>query len=120
MDRHWPSWRGNERQPPEVGLAERTRITPYFVLVTPALRDEVVEFVRHWSERTEIAYERLTGWIGLPGRKFRDWRSRYGKANEHNCLVPRDHWLENWDKRAIPPPHSVPHSSRASVAANKP
>lgn len=65
------------------------------------IRDEVVDFVRHWSECTEIAYERLTGWIGLPCRKFRDWRSGYGKANEHNCLVPRDHWLENWEKRAI-------------------
>lgn len=65
------------------------------------IRDDVVDFVRRWSERTEIAYGRLTGWIGLPGRKFRDWRCRYGKANEHNCLVPRDHWLENWEKRAI-------------------
>jgi putative transposase len=65
------------------------------------IRDEVVDFLRHWSERTEIAYERLTGWSGLSCRKFRDWRCRYGKANEHNCLVPRDHWLENWEKRAI-------------------
>jgi len=65
------------------------------------IRDEVVDFVRHWSERTEIAYDRLTRWIGLSCRKFRDWRRRYGKANEHNCLVPRDHWLENWEKRAI-------------------
>ena len=65
------------------------------------IRDELVDFVRHWSERTEICYERLTRWIGLSSRKFRDWRSRYGKANEHNCLVPRDHWLENWERRAI-------------------
>jgi len=65
------------------------------------IRDEVVDFVRHWSESTEIAYERLTGWIGLSCRKFRDWRGRYGKANEHNCLVPRDHWLELWERQAI-------------------
>jgi hypothetical protein len=39
--------------------------------------------------------------MALWSRKFRDWRSRYGKANEHNFLVPRDHWLEGWEKEAI-------------------
>jgi transposase InsO family protein len=33
--------------------------------------------------------------------KFYDWRKRYGKVNEHNALVPRDHWLEDWEKKAI-------------------
>ena len=48
----------------------------------------MVDFVRHWSERSEICYEQLLQWIQLSSRKFRDWRSRYGKANEHNHLVP--------------------------------
>ena len=61
----------------------------------------MVDFVRHWSERSEIRYEQLLRWIQLSGRKFRDWRSRYGKANEHNHLVPRDHWLEDWEKEKI-------------------
>jgi hypothetical protein len=26
---------------------------------------------------------------------------RYGKVNEHNALVPRDHWLLDEEKRAI-------------------
>lgn len=25
----------------------------------------------------------------------------YGKANEHNGWIPRDHWLEEWEKQAI-------------------
>ena len=41
------------------------------------------------------------GWIPLSSRKFRDWRCRYGKANEHNGQVPRDWWLEDWEKQAI-------------------
>lgn len=57
--------------------------------------------MRHWSEATEICYEQLLQWIELSSRKLRDWRGRYGKANEHNHLVPRDHWLEDWEKRAI-------------------
>lgn len=57
--------------------------------------------MRHWSERSEICYEQLLQWIQLSSRKFRDWRGRYGQANEHNHLVPRDHWLEKWEKEAI-------------------
>ena len=57
--------------------------------------------MRHWSEQSEICYEQLLRWIQLSSRKFRDWRSRYGKTNEHNHLVPRDHWLEKWEKEAI-------------------
>ena len=30
---------------------------------------------------------------------FYQWQERYGKANEHNGLVPRDHWLEEWERR---------------------
>jgi len=35
-----------------------------------------------------------------PNKNF-DWKQRYGKANEHNALVPRDHWLEAWEQQAI-------------------
>lgn len=33
--------------------------------------------------------------------KFYDWRKRYGKVNEHNHWIPRDYWLEDWEKQAI-------------------
>lgn len=69
--------------------------------MTHDIRDELVDFVRHWSERTEICFEQLLRWIPLSSRKFRDWRCRYGKVNEHNFQVPRDHWLEGWEKKAI-------------------
>ncbi|MGB3088272.1 MAG: DDE-type integrase/transposase/recombinase [Phycisphaerae bacterium] len=41
------------------------------------------------------------GWIGIGQSKYYHWRSRYGKVNEHNAWVPRDHWLEDWEKRAM-------------------
>ena len=40
-------------------------------------------------------------WVGIAPSKYYDWQSRYGKANEHNALIPRDFWLENWEKQAI-------------------
>ena len=64
-------------------------------------RDAIMDFIGHWSERTEIGALQLVAWIGLSRSKFYFWRNRYGKANEHNGLVPRDHWLEPWEKVAI-------------------
>ncbi len=39
--------------------------------------------------------------MGLGASKYHQWKHRYGKANEHNGEVPRDWWLEDWEKRAI-------------------
>jgi len=57
--------------------------------------------VRVWSTKTEIAAERFVAWIGLARGKFFAWKNRYGKANEHNGHVPRDHWLLDEEKRKI-------------------
>jgi transposase InsO family protein len=65
------------------------------------IRDGIVDFIAHWSARTELAAARFVRWIGISPRKFLHWRTRYGKLNEHNTLIPRDHWLEDWEKKAI-------------------
>lgn len=65
------------------------------------LRDSVVDFIAHWSTLTELAATRFVRWIGISPRKYLHWRTRYGKANEHNALIPRDHWLLAWEKKAI-------------------
>ena len=65
------------------------------------MRDQIVDFVRCWSEKTEIGAGRFIEWLGIRAGKFYDWRERYGKANEHNAWVPRDFWLEEWEKKAI-------------------
>ena len=64
-------------------------------------RDSLVDFVRFWSDKTEIPACRFVAWIGISSSKFHDWRHRYGKVNEHNVWVPRDHWLKPDEKTAI-------------------
>src|ERR1044072_833929 len=64
-------------------------------------RDQIVDFVRRWSEKTEIGAGRFIGWLDITASKFYDWRERYGKVNEYNGWVPRDFWLEDWEKQAI-------------------
>jgi hypothetical protein len=57
--------------------------------------------VRVWSDKTEIAADRFVAWIGMARGKFFAWKKRYGKANEHNGHVPRDHWLLDEEKAKI-------------------
>jgi putative transposase len=40
-------------------------------------------------------------WIGIATSKWHSWKDRYGKVNEHNAWIPRDHWLEADEKQAI-------------------
>ena len=65
------------------------------------MRDEVVDFVRVWSDKTEIIAERFISWLGISRGKFFDWKKRYGKVNEHNADVPRDNWVTDEEKAAI-------------------
>ena len=54
-----------------------------------------------WSEKTEIPICRVLPWLGLRKGKYHAWKDRYGKANEHNGKIPRDFWLEDWERQAI-------------------
>ena len=65
------------------------------------IRDEVVDFVRRWSDQTEMSAGRFVPWLGITASKFYSWRKRYGRVNEHNGWIPRDFWLEDWEKQAI-------------------
>jgi len=65
------------------------------------VRDEVVDYVRRWSDKTEIGTGIMVSWIGISRSKFYDWQQRYGKVNEHNAWLPRDCWLMDHEKQAI-------------------
>jgi len=54
--------------------------------------------VRAWADKTEIAVGRFLPWVGIGTSKFHDWKARFGKVNEHNAWVPRDHWLTDAEK----------------------
>ena len=60
-----------------------------------------MDYVRYWNGRTELSAQQLVGWLGIRSSKFHDWQKRYGKVNEHNAWIPRDWWLEAWEKEAI-------------------
>jgi len=60
-----------------------------------------VDFVKRWSDKTGLVVRYFLVWLGLAASKWHSWKDRYGKANEHNAWIPRDHWLEDAEKQAI-------------------
>ena len=69
--------------------------------VAPSIRDEIVDFVEHYCSRTGLALTRAIAWTGVRRQRFYQWRERYGQDNRHNAFVPRDFWLEAWERQAI-------------------
>ena len=69
--------------------------------VLPDVRDAVVDFIADWQEKTGIPTRRFIDWLGIGRSKFYSWRTRYGKANEHNGRIPRDFWIRDWERQAI-------------------
>jgi transposase InsO family protein len=61
----------------------------------------VIDYILLWHDKTGIAASRMVGWLGICQSKYNNWRHRYGRANEHNCMIPRDHWLTDGEKREI-------------------
>ena len=69
--------------------------------VQPDVRDEVIDYVRYYSDKTEIAAADFIRRIGIARSKYYDWKHRYGKVNEHNAWIPRDFWLTDFERQAI-------------------
>ena len=67
----------------------------------PDLRDQVVDFIRHWSAQTGFSLKTFFAGLGLAESKYYSWKDRYGMDNFHNGKIPRDHWLEDWERQAI-------------------
>lgn len=61
----------------------------------------MVDFVRYWSGQSGLPTMLFVAWLEISRSKFYGWKSRYGRPNEHNGAMPRDHWREPWEEEAI-------------------
>lgn len=60
-----------------------------------------MDFIRDWSSKTEIRALAIVRWLGIARSKYYAWADQYGQAREDRAWIPRDHWLEDWERRAI-------------------
>ena len=53
-------------------------------------------------ERPDGVARQAAGGLGWHRhQQVHHWKERYGRVDEHNAWVPRDGWLEAWEKQAI-------------------
>ncbi len=65
------------------------------------IRDEIVDFIKKWRTKTMLSKSFFIFNLNIARNKYHNWENRYGKENSHNGLIPRDHWLESDEKKAI-------------------
>ena len=69
--------------------------------VEPEVRNDIVETILSYRERTKLSIRELISHAGISRAKFYEWKKRYGLLNKHNGLIPKSHWLREEEKEAI-------------------
>lgn len=67
----------------------------------PDVRDEIVDFVRGFTLRTQRPQWWVLVKLAIHPQQFCRWVQRYGAVNSHNGMIPRDHWTEEWEQEAM-------------------
>ncbi|MDQ6957108.1 MAG: DDE-type integrase/transposase/recombinase, partial [Mariprofundaceae bacterium] len=65
------------------------------------IRDKVIDYISYYTNLTGLPLARFIGWLGIGRGKYHEWHKRYGQGNNHNGLIPRSFWLNEWEKQAI-------------------
>ena len=47
----------------------------------------MVDYVRYWSDKTEIKAAKMINWIGIARSKFYGWHCRYGKVERYHKTI---------------------------------
>jgi transposase InsO family protein len=69
--------------------------------IEPDKRDEVVEYVQRWSAKTEMGKVKMIDRIGISRSKYYEWEKGSPENMPAPRVIPRDFWLEEWEKKAI-------------------
>ncbi len=60
-----------------------------------------MDVINETQEHTELTTNWLLTQATIAKGRYYDWKKRYGKLNEHNGKVPRDHWLTSAEVELI-------------------
>lgn len=51
--------------------------------------------------KTHTPINKLIGMIGISSSKYYSWITRFEQQNHHNGVIPKKHWILDWEKQAI-------------------
>lgn len=58
-------------------------------------------FTEMMSIKTNTSVNKLLGLIGISSSKYYSWVDRLDQINNHNGIIPKKHWILNWEREAI-------------------
>lgn len=51
--------------------------------------------------KTNTPVNKLLKMIGINSSKYYSWIERHEQPNNHNCIIPKKHWIVDWEREAI-------------------
>jgi len=51
--------------------------------------------------KTNTPVNKLLGMMSLSSSKYYSWIDRFEQPNNHNCIIPKNHWILDWEREAI-------------------
>ena len=57
--------------------------------------------MNRWHEKTGIPTKQLLRWAVISRSTYQKWQKDYGAVREDTRWIPRDFWLESWEREAI-------------------
>jgi putative transposase len=53
------------------------------------------------KSKTNTNINKLISVIGISSSKYHSWKNRLERPNNHNGIIPKKHWILDWEKEAI-------------------
>jgi putative transposase len=51
--------------------------------------------------KTNTPVNKLLTMIGISSSKYYSWITRFEQSNNHNSIIPKKHWILDWEREAI-------------------
>lgn len=65
------------------------------------MRDEVITYCESMNSRSHLTKTQLISMLGISRHKYYDWLNRFGRDNNQNGKIPKQHWLTPEEVTAI-------------------
>ena len=57
------------------------------------LRNEVLSFIQHWHQRSQLPVDKLLSWLGIKRGRYQEWVKCKDTPNTHSAQVPKENWI---------------------------
>jgi len=69
--------------------------------VEPDIRDNIIDYMDHISNNSDLSYKSLIRMLGITRSRYYEWQKRKGVLNRHNGKLPKSHWILPYERKAI-------------------